>query len=80
MHPIILFEAKKKKKSLKNSKIDYAALYEYIQGMDFFTPQDIKNFIGVKNNSVQGIITGLSLLYPVYELSYGKYAILKIDR
>lgn len=56
---------------------DYEAIYEYIREKDFFTPNDIRTFTGATESSVQGIITTLSLTYPIYEKGYGKYALLK---
>lgn len=56
---------------------DYESIYNYIRSKDFFTSKDIRAFTGAGEGSVQGIITTLSLTYPIYEKGYGKYALLK---
>lgn len=56
---------------------DYESIYNYIRGKDFFTSKDIRAFTGAGEGSVQGILTTLSLTYPIYEKGHGKYALLK---
>lgn len=56
---------------------DYESIYEYIRGKESFTSKDLRAFTGAGEGSVQGIITTLSLTYPIYEKGYGKYALLK---
>lgn len=67
---------------LKNgiASYNYEAIYEAIRGKEYFTPNDLKTITGVHEKSLQGIITSLSLTYPIYEVSYGKYAVLKKER
>lgn len=85
---MILFGAKKTKTEKKyvtfkggrpdgRTVYDYEAIYEYIKDKDFFTSKDIRAFTGAGEGSVQGILTTLSLTYPIYEKGYGKYALLK---
>ena len=79
---MILFGAKKTKTekkyvTFKGGRPDGRTVYNYIRGKDFFTSKDIRAFTGAGEGSVQGILTTLSLTYPIYEKSYGKYALLK---
>lgn len=85
---MILFGAKKTKTEKKyvtfkdvrqdgRTVYDYESIYNYIRGKDFFTSKDIRAFTGAGEGSIQGIITTLSLTYPIYEKGYGKYALLK---
>lgn len=52
-------------------------LFIIISGARIFTSKDIRAFTGAGKSSVQGIITTLSLTYPIYEKGYGKYTLLK---
>lgn len=58
------------------ARYNYEALYEEFKKREYMTPLEIKELTGV--NSVQEIITTMSLLYPIYEAGYGKYALLKL--
>jgi len=74
-----LFGAETKYVRLKNGKAsyNYEAIYEAIRDRAYFTPNDLKIITGTNTKSLQGVITALSLIYPIYEVSYGKYALLK---
>jgi hypothetical protein len=73
-HGIDKMTRRKENAGMGKGKINYGALYDLLRKRPI-TYRDIMRLTGREKTAVPGIITTLSLKYPLYQVSRGVYAL-----